>query len=358
MVAGYTKVMQKSGLKFLFMADTHLGFDYPIRPRIEIRRRGQDFFDNFQRILDHAVSTRPDFVVHGGDVFFRSLIPPKIVDLAYEALFRFAQNGIPLFIVPGNHERSRLPNSLLMSAKNIHIFDRPRTYELQASGATIALSGFPCIRKDVNGRFAAVLTETGWEYTDADVKLLCMHQTVEGSRVSGYTFRAGRDVVSVSAIPGDFTAILSGHIHRKQILTAPNKAGPRPIIYPGSIERTSFAEKDEQKGFFEIGIALDDAGVWSVNNMEFVELPTRPMVDLEIDPDIGPQDLAACLHRKISALHKDSIVRLGSKGQLSESVRSMLTAPFLRSVLPPSMNYQLRASLYTAKQEEPVNGRK
>ena len=32
----------------ILLADTHLGFDYPIRPRSERRRRGEDFFNNLK----------------------------------------------------------------------------------------------------------------------------------------------------------------------------------------------------------------------------------------------------------------------------------------------------------------------
>ena len=82
-------------LRILFFADTHLGFDFPLRPRVDIRRRGQGFFDNYQRLLDYAAESKPDLVVHGGDLFFRRRVQPKIVDMAYQALMKFAENGIP-----------------------------------------------------------------------------------------------------------------------------------------------------------------------------------------------------------------------------------------------------------------------
>ena len=47
---------RSDGLEFLFFADTHLGFDLPARPRIERRRRGPDFFANFERALAPALA--------------------------------------------------------------------------------------------------------------------------------------------------------------------------------------------------------------------------------------------------------------------------------------------------------------
>lgn len=180
-----------SSLKIVFFADTHLGFDYPLHPRVDMRRRGPDFFDNYQYILDYASETRPDLVVHGGDLFFRRRVPLKIVDMAYEALMKFSASGIPLFIVPGNHEGSRLPASLWLSASKAFIFDRPRTFEMAVRGQAVAISGFPFARHDAGHRFKALLAETDWKDAAAPVKLLCLHQAIEGAQFGPRTLPSG-----------------------------------------------------------------------------------------------------------------------------------------------------------------------
>jgi hypothetical protein len=38
-------------MRVLFVSDTHLGIDMPTRPRVTRRRRGEDFFRNFERAL-------------------------------------------------------------------------------------------------------------------------------------------------------------------------------------------------------------------------------------------------------------------------------------------------------------------
>ncbi len=67
-------------LRFLFLSDTHLGFDDPLRPRSRNPHRGPDFFANYHRVLDIARSERTDAVIHGGDVFYRSRVPDSLVD--------------------------------------------------------------------------------------------------------------------------------------------------------------------------------------------------------------------------------------------------------------------------------------
>ena len=43
-------------VRILFLADTHLGFDFPFRPRIRRRRRGPEFFANFKKALQPALT--------------------------------------------------------------------------------------------------------------------------------------------------------------------------------------------------------------------------------------------------------------------------------------------------------------
>jgi len=73
-------------VRVLLLADTHLGFDLAFRPRIERRRRGPEFFANFQRALQTALDGRVNCVVHGGDLLFRSRVPARLVGMAFEPL--------------------------------------------------------------------------------------------------------------------------------------------------------------------------------------------------------------------------------------------------------------------------------
>jgi exonuclease SbcD len=118
-------------IRILFLADTHLGFDMPFKPRIKRRRRGPDFFASFELALEPAFQKKVDCVIHGGDLLYRSKVPAGLVSLAFEPLIKVASSGIPVYIVPGNHERSHIPFRLFASHENIHIFDKPDTFLLK-----------------------------------------------------------------------------------------------------------------------------------------------------------------------------------------------------------------------------------
>ncbi len=336
-----------STARIVFFADTHLGFDYPVKPRLERRRRGPDFFANFQRVLDYARETRPDVVLHGGDLFFRARVPQMIVDMVYSDLYEFAGEGIPVVIVPGNHERSILPVSLFLNHPNIYVFDKPRTIVIEVEGSDIYLSGFPCQRKSVRDEFPALLKESEWELGDGVCKLLCMHQAVEGAKVgpSDYTFRKGHDVIRRRDLPKDAVAVLSGHIHRRQILGKPAGKSEQhpPVIYPGSTERTSFAEKDEKKGFYEIELSKINEDSWGIQQLKFIELPARSMEDLSLEGWLSPDKLNGFLRQKLGEMDPDSIVRLRCDPQLDPQVKSKITGKFLREIMPETMNFQFSA---------------
>ncbi len=148
-------------IRILFLADTHLGFDLPFRPRIQRRRRGPEFFANFKRALMPALQGRVDCVVHGGDLLYRSKVPPQLVAMAFEPLKQVADQGTPVYLVPGNHERSAIPHSHLAGHPGIHIFDRPRTYLWRKDGLTLALAGFPFVRHGIRDGFMHLLEQTG-----------------------------------------------------------------------------------------------------------------------------------------------------------------------------------------------------
>jgi DNA repair exonuclease SbcCD nuclease subunit len=330
-------------IKILFFADTHLGFDFPIHPRVQRRRRGDDFFANYHLLLNLALDQKVDLIIHGGDVFFRSRVPPSIVDRALEPLLEVADAGVPIYLVPGNHERSRLPVHLWWSHPYIHVFDQPKTYVQDVSGVSIALSGFPFARK-VRVHFHDLLVQTRYQEAQADLLYLCLHQTFEGAQVgpSDFTFRSGIDNIPPEDVPLQFGAVLSGHIHRAQKLTRSLEKQPLtvPVIYPGSIERTSFAERFEEK--FCVLIKLDPSTEGLNQTIEFHQLPSRPMIKIEIPTqDQTVAQIQTLIHDRLAELDPDAITRLYLTGPKAEAIAPSLTAAVLRGLAPTSMNVSL-----------------
>jgi DNA repair exonuclease SbcCD nuclease subunit len=294
-----------------------------------------------------------DLVVHGGDLFVRSRVPGAIQDRVYGMLSRFAELGIPILILPGNHERSALPTSLFLARPNIHLFTHPETKVFDLAGTRIGVGGFPCVRNGVRDRFRSLVEQTGLLSTTADARFLCVHQAIEGAQVgpSDYTFRDGGDVIRPSDLPPEIDAVLAGHIHRRQILVHRRPDGsPLPIVYPGSTERTSFAERLETKGFFEITVGDPGGDGRRRLDFDFVPLPARPMADVTLAADLDPSALRAELASRLAELDPDSVVRLNCEEGLSPETRAAVTADLLRSAGPPTMNFQFGAGFFARRE--------
>jgi DNA repair exonuclease SbcCD nuclease subunit len=259
-------------MRLLFLSDTHLGHDLRTRPRAGRPGRGADFFESFEAALAPARRGEVDVVLHGGDLLFRSRVPAWLSEAALAPLRHIAEGGIPVLLVPGNHERGGLPHPLLAIHRSLHVFDRPRTVVLEAGGVRAAFTGFPHAG-GVRDRFPALLAQARAGAADAEVRLLCLHHCVEGATCGpgDFTFRSGPDVIPRAALPGDVAAVLCGHIHRHQVLHA---NGLPPVIYSGSTERTSRAEAGETKGV--VLLRLDAEGLL---RREFRPLPERPRPD-------------------------------------------------------------------------------
>jgi DNA repair exonuclease SbcCD nuclease subunit len=347
-----------SGVRVLVLADTHIGIDTPLRPRVERRRRGDDFLASFARALAPALGGEVDVVVHAGDLLDRPRLPPAIVERALEPLLAVARAGVPVLLVPGNHERSRIPQPLHARHERLSIFHDPGTIVLPVRGVRLAFGAFAYVRAGIRAEFRAVLARTGLGATPADVRVLCMHHCVEGATCGPgqHVFRSAPDVVRAADLPREVAIVLTGHVHRHQFLER-DLAGaplPAPVLYPGSVERTSFAEKDEPKGFAIVELAPDGTGRGRLLGREQRPLPARPMIEHPLL--VAGRSRGAVeehVRRVIAATPADAILRLHLVGQLDSGAASALSAAALRANAPPTMSVSVALPRHSQDAADP-----
>lgn len=339
----------KRNLKLLVFSDTHLGFDYPMRPRIKIRRRGEEFFSNFNHVLNYGLKNNVDYILHLGDLFFRCKVHNDIVKRAYSKLLSTADKGIKIILVPGNHDCSRLPLISILSHPNIHIFEKAKVISFPILGKNINFAGFPFIRKNLHDEFHKYLEIFRSNISANDINILLMHQTIQGAQVGqiNYTFGSGPDILLKKMMPEDYDLILCGHIHRYQIIPFQQNNTSNyknKIIFTGSTERTSFAEKNETKGFLKIG--LNPAKTNPIEHLDFVPLPSRKMVDIQIDSENSIEAVMQTIRLKVAEINSNSIVRLKFEKNFHTGILSQLSTGLIRSLVPDSMNIEISRSSF------------
>jgi len=122
-----------AALRILHTADSHIGADLPRRSGTRYRR-GFDFVDSFRRVLARAAEAAADLVIHAGDLFDTPDPTEGAIGAACEPIGELARAGIPVVIVPGNHERSVLPHLLLLNHPNIYVVREPMTVVIESGG--------------------------------------------------------------------------------------------------------------------------------------------------------------------------------------------------------------------------------
>jgi exonuclease SbcD len=148
-------------LRVLLLADTHLGFDTPRHPRVDIPRRGADFWACQAAALEPATAGRVDLVIHGGDLLFRSKVPASLVTAALAPYLELARGGTPVLIVPGNHERAWIPHSLFDGHPRLHICNTARTVVFEGLWGRAAITGIP-YRREIREELPGLLEQAGW----------------------------------------------------------------------------------------------------------------------------------------------------------------------------------------------------
>ena len=327
-------------MRFIHTADTHLGFDIlktPAKDTQGRRDRAALIASNFEAVVNQTLECGADLFIHGGDLFNKHYLPRLQLEELIRPLFDLDRSGIPVLVIPGNHERSEFPFDLFHGAKNLIVFDRPRSVVLSVGGYRLGVAGFPFIRDNSRDFYLKALEETEYLDLQTDINFLVTHQAFDQAVVGpgDFVFKSGRrDTVDRGLLPTDFEYIAAGHIHRCQVLDHPRRPGIK-FVYPGSIQRMSFAEKDEEKGYIEGEIAGNRIDI------RFRPLPTYSLETIEIEAaGLTPQELEKEVDRQSWRTGEDRIIRFNLTG--GENARDYPDVDFnrLRTIFTPVLECQ------------------
>ena len=117
---------------------------------------------------------------------------------------------------------------------------------------------------------------------------------------------------------------------------------PAPVLYPGSVERTAFAERDETKGYLMLRLG-DGAVRW-----RFRPLPARPMVTATVYGRSVAQ-LARELRAIIDQSPTDAVLQIRVDG--AANAAALPSASQLRRMAPETMNVAMSARSRAAQRD-------
>jgi len=260
-------------LQILHCSDTHLDKSFGISDLSKAMKRREDLNRNFSTIVDYALKNKPDIFLIAGDVFDK-ILPTNASRVFLTSQIKLLKDAnIAVFIIGGNHDIPRfgafpsLAIDVLGSAGIATVFSRSDIVQkkiIKVSGKSVCVSGRSYYTKfeGANPLKDIVVPIEG------DYNILMIHGSLQGLNVvSSVPEFAYQNPFLAEDITKGLNYLALGHFHN--YFEREHKGCT--IVNPGSIEKLSWAEINDEKGF--VWAELDG----SETTTEFVKLETRPM---------------------------------------------------------------------------------
>jgi exonuclease SbcD len=329
-------------MKIVHTADLHIGMELhgPMNPSTGLARRLEDFLAALDRIVDSAIAERADLVIFAGDIYKgRDPTPTHQREFAKRVL-RLTREGIPLLLLAGNHDLPNAENRAssidifrALDVTGVHVARQTEVLAMETPAGPVLVATLPWIPRSVlltADQFRGLPTQEIERELVAAIgdRVEELAQQIEEMRAEPRLAQAPAILVAHlhaqeakdgaerlltigtdPLVPAErlalsaFDYVALGHIHAHQALAR------RPaVVYPGSIERVTFGEEREAKGY-----VLAELGRGSCE-WQFVELPARRFVT--IDADVLTDDPTDHVLRRIERRRADlpeSIVRVRAR---------------------------------------------
>jgi len=297
-------------MRIAHIADTHVGYTAYRRsdPDTGMNQREVDVYRAFERMVDSLISKRPDVVLHAGDLFDSVRPSNRALSVVLEQLLRLSAENIPVVLIAGNHSTPRLRETgsvfrLFEHIEGVFPFYTPGVHRKEFGD--LLVTAFPHQDRDT---ILPVLQD--WKRSRNRYEVGMLHAGIQGLSRYG-TGEANELSLPSSLLNLDADYIALGHYHMMEEIT--NNAW-----YSGSIERMSFAEAGQEKGYMLVDLEH--------GKKEFVPLSTRPMFSLGPISAKGKSasELQGELTNALESVDlEDAIVRLVVKDVPSALYRSL-----------------------------------
>lgn len=301
-------------IRFFHIADTHFGIENYGKndQQTGIHSRLLDFNRSLELCIDDAITQQIDFLLFCGDAYKTANPTPTQQKLFAKQLMRLHSAKIPVVIVVGNHDHPlsfgkahSLDLFSYLPFDGFHVIYKPEILHLQTKNGPVQIVGIPWptrgnligvdqhrfkdnneITRYLSEKVGQIIQQLALTLDPKIPSVLAAHLTVSNGIFSGSEKCAvfGNDPIflpsQLAIQPFDYVAL--GHLHRHQNLNP----GGIPVVYSGSIERIDFGERNESKGFCCVTIdrnVNDHKSTSKYCRYQFIELPIRPMVQIEFD---------------------------------------------------------------------------
>lgn len=265
-------------IQIIHCSDVHLDKNFGISNLEKARQRKDDLNNAFSAVVDHAVETKPDIFLISGDVFDKLSPTNAAVNFLLQQIKKLNDVHVETFLIGGNHDVPKLgPSSslaigALSSAGLATVFDSSDAVQkrvLRCDNRSVCISGRSYYTKQENANPLAGVKIP----LDGDYNIFMIHGSLQGLEVlPSDNIQGGLNPFSADDLAPGLNYLALGHFHNYFI----RDHNACTIANPGSLERLSFSEINDRKGFLWVEMHNSEATV------ERVEIPGRPMATQEL----------------------------------------------------------------------------
>ena len=304
-------------IQILHCSDIHLDRNFNISNMAKAQERKQDLERNFTKAVDYALSNEPDVFLITGDLFERYSPSNSARVFVTEKVKQLKEAGIRVFIIGGNHDVPKfgsqpLAIDVLGSAGLASVFSKSDVIQkqtIEVDGKKLCIAG-----KSYFSQFESENPLRGVKIPlEGDYNILMIHASLQGLNVaSSIPEMAFQNPFHPSDLTPGLNYLALGHFHNH---FEREHDGCR-IINPGSVERLSWSELNDEKGF--IWAELNGSDV----SCEFIKLETRKMEEYTLDLTGSAQNPQPLRDQLVEFLRARAdpvkITRLNLKGQITQ----------------------------------------
>jgi exonuclease SbcD len=346
-------------MKILHTADIHVG--YETHGRLDaasgLNSRLLDFERSFKFMTDYAVRENIDLFLFCGDAYRDAMPSPTEQKIFANALKPVVKAGIPIVMLVGNHDNpisfgkaSSIDIFSSMQTDNVFIFTKPDVKDIETKSGKVRLVALPWpiksnlfardeyknlspddLKSTIERRYidyvksqADAVAEEKLNFPTVLAAHLHLDEAVlsEGSERVTLLTKDPTFPAQTLARP-EFSYVALGHIHKHQNLNATSSP---PVVYSGSIERISFGEVGQAKGF--VIVEIDEA---KKATFRHIETPARDFISIDTNARTSDDPTSLVLEDIAKENVKDAVVRVRVK--LTDINRNALDLAAIREAL-------------------------
>lgn len=215
-------------------------------------------FAAFERLIEHAILTKPDFVLIVGDIYDGEDRSLRAQLKFQEGMKKLGDAHIPVVISYGNHDHLSGRWTRFELPSNVHVFtEKVERVELNIRGEQVNVYGFSYNERHVR---ASMITNYPVAENGAAFHIGMLHGSLAGDETHAVYAPFTREELLQKHY--DYWAL--GHIHlRQQLHSDP------PIVYPGNLQGRHRNERGV-KGFYEVILSKTEAALNFIPTSEIV----------------------------------------------------------------------------------------